>query len=309
MLVIEKNKIEELVKELAKKTNLVDVRKDVLPFKQYFFSPSEETFSFDKNKSKIAPTKKEKEFVVFGLNLRDTEALVQLDEIMKRPQEDSFYFQKRNKATIISIINERGHMPHVGIDLIIERISNNEYKALALTKKGRKITENNFFKERKINSDSTEIKKDETSELGKMLLNPELLRDVITWSWKNYPKIWGELGEKCLGCGICTYVCPLCHCFSMEDTCELTGAKCSRTRKWTACTLPEFAQITGGHDFHPTIKERYYNWFYHKFVRAYNEHGKSQCVACGRCKKHCPAGIDIEKVLLEIVNNFQKSSQ
>jgi ferredoxin len=143
--------------------------------------------------------------------------------------------------------------------------------------------------------------------MRQLLLDPELLANAVEWSWKNSPKIWEDLAERCLGCGICTYVCPLCHCFSIEDRVGLDD-KCSRCRKWDACTLPGFAKIAGGHSFRPTIKERYYNWFYHKFVRAYKEYGKSQCVGCGRCKKYCPAQIDIQEVLKTILEDYKKQN-
>jgi len=136
-----------------------------------------------------------------------------------------------------------------------------------------------------------------------LLLDSELLADAVEWS-RNH-KIWDELAEKCLGCGICTYVCPLCYCFSLEDKVGLDD-KCSRCRKWDACTLPGFSKITGGHDFRPTLKEKYYNWFYHKFVRAYREYGKSQCVGCERCKSQCPAKIDILEVLKTILEDYGK---
>ncbi|MFH0803825.1 MAG: 4Fe-4S dicluster domain-containing protein, partial [Candidatus Tagabacteria bacterium] len=132
--------------------------------------------------------------------------------------------------------------------------------------------------------------------------------------WKNDSAIWEELAGLCLGCGICAYVCPLCYCFSIEDSVGLDGNKYTRCRQWDACTLPRFSQISGalpdgrqGFNFHKTIKERYYNWFFHKFVRAYKEYGKAQCVACGRCQKYCPAKIDIEKVLIEIVKKYEQS--
>jgi len=83
----------------------------------------------------------------------------------------------------------------------------------------------------------------------------------------------------------------------MEDTTSLDGSICTRCRNWDACTLPGFATIAGGHNFRQTVKDRYYNWYHHKFVRAYKEFGRAQCVACGRCQKYCPAGIDIEQVL------------
>ncbi|MFH1979308.1 MAG: 4Fe-4S dicluster domain-containing protein [Patescibacteria group bacterium] len=298
MLVIEKKNLEKLLEELSKKSKTIDVRKNILPVKQYFLPPEEQIF----------PNKKpENEFILFGLSLRETEALIQLDKIMNEPEKDFFYIQKRNLSTIVSIIEEDGHMPHVGIDLILEKLNNNTYKATIVSEKGRRISKNKLFIEKNtpvhINSHSN----NSMPELRKLLRNPELLSKAVEWSWKNYPKIWNELEEQCIGCGICTYVCPLCHCFSIENTCSLGGGACTRKRKWDACTLSGFAQISGGYNFHKTIKERYYNWFYHKFVRGYKEHGKPQCVACGKCKEYCPARIDIEKVLTEIVKKYEES--
>jgi len=323
MLIIEKKKIEELKKKLSEKNNLIDTRKDVLPFKQYFFPPSEETFVFDKESRRLrvgtsTGASGKNSFILFGLNLRETEALIQLDEIMKK---DFFYCQKRNAATIVSITEEDGPLYHVGIDLILEALRQDSgqeiYKAHCMTKKGQKIIRSKLFKEVSGNQyANNQTKQEIMPELRKLLLNPELLKNAVEWSWNpstdsGQDKIWDSLAKKCLGCGICTYVCPLCHCFSTEDRRSLDGAECSKTRRWAACTLPEFSRIAGGlpigrqgHNFHPTLKERYYNWFYHKFVRAYNEYGKSQCVACGKCKKNCPAGISIEEILVKIVEKY-----
>lgn len=307
MLIIQAEKIEKLKEELAEKNTLIDVRKNILPVKQFFLPGTEEIFIYEKNKAR--PAKKPKPFIIFGLNLRDTEALVQLDEIMKKPNPDFFYLQKRNSASIISIIEEDGPLPHTGIDLILEKLNETKYKATALSEKGKKIIKNKFFTTKNINPALiTSTKSTTMPQLRQMLLNPELLKDAVHWSWENYPEIWEKLSEQCLGCGICTYVCPLCYCFSIENNCGLNKQKCTRTRKWTACTLPEFSKIAGGHNFHPTIKERYYNWFYHKFARAYKEYGKAQCVACGQCQKYCPAKIDIEKVLIEIVEKYKNLS-
>jgi predicted aldo/keto reductase-like oxidoreductase len=110
-----------------------------------------------------------------------------------------------------------------------------------------------------------------------------------------------------MGCGICTYVCPLCYCFSNEDEKSFDGEKCQRCRKWDSCILPDFALIAGGKNFRATLKQRYYNWYYHKFVRAYQEFGRSHCVACGRCQSYCPAQIDIYQVLSRIVIDYKKT--
>ena len=28
---------------------------------------------------------------------------------------------------------------------------------------------------------------------------------------------WSELSESCLGCGTCTFVCPTCQCYDVQD--------------------------------------------------------------------------------------------
>ncbi len=280
MLIIEKEKISELAKELSKKAAvfapikrvdgecaferyeegkeiILDYETTVLSIKEFFLPGTEDIFIFNKEKNKISAGKKPEKFIILGLNSRDAEALAQLDEIMAKPNLDYFYFEKRNAAVVMPYETEpRKIMP----------------------------------------------------ELEKLLTDPELLHGAVKWSWKNYPEIWEELKNRCLSCGICTYVCPLCYCFSTDDASDLNGLNCRRCRYWTACTLPEFAKITGGYNFHKTLKERYYNWYYHKFVRAYKEYGKSQCVACGRCQKYCPAKIDMETELIKIVEKYKAQS-
>jgi sulfhydrogenase subunit beta (sulfur reductase) len=314
MLVIEKEKINEWVKELAKKTPVfVPVRRhnpeesifeefnpeteldlDYLPsvrsIKEFFLPAQEETFVFNIKKRKVSESSKPGRFIIFGLNDRDLEAMVQLDEIMSKPIEDYFYFQKRSQATIVGLIN----------------INETQYEVGILNDKD-KLAKSKFLKEIAEASKAAAENPGPMPELKKLLLDPELISEAVAWSWKNDSAVWDELASLCLGCGICTYVCPLCYCFFIEDKTALSGKISSRCRVWDACTLPKFAQISGGFNFHKTIKERYYNWYFHKFVRAYKEYGKSQCVACGRCQKYCPAKIDIEKYLVRIVDDYKKA--
>lgn len=303
-LVIEKKQIKDWLRELRKKDAVIDVRKSVLPPKKYFFPVREKIFVLDRKRGKLVSSEpKTKKMILFGLSLADLEAMTQLDEIMEKPQQDFFYWQKRKKTTLIGLSDEPIGIPPGG-DLILEKINQNQYRLFILTKKGRSVVKSRFFKK----IAKPRIIKYPTKEKSfkKLLLDSEFLAEAVEWSWKGKPEIWEKLKRKCLGCGICTYVCPLCHCFLIEDKVSLDDNESSRCRQWDACTLPRFAQIAGGHNFHPTIKERYYNWYYHKFVRAYREYGKSQCVACGRCWNYCPAKIDIREVLSEIIEGYQK---
>jgi len=335
MLIIEKQNISEWLDGLTKKMPVfAPVRREIngaeesvfgefkpetkidfdyLPtvrsIKEFFLPEKENIFVFDKRRNKIAESPAPKKFALFGLNGRDIEALAQLDEIMAKPDQDFFYFQKRSAATIIGLLRE-SEKTVSGCDLILSKINQGQYEIIVLTEKGRKLVKNKLFKNEPAIITSGGSKSDEIMpQLSELLKDPELLADSVKWSWRQDYAIWEELGNLCLGCGICTYICPLCYCFSSEDSVGLDNNQCIRARQWDACTLPRFAQISGGCNFHKTIKERYYNWYYHKFVRAYEEYGKSQCVACGRCQKYCPAKIDIEKYLIRIVENYKKSRQ
>ena len=281
----------------------------LLSVKEFFLPPKEDIFVFNEKKDAVSAAPKPKPFIIFGLNSRDLEALVQLDEIMTKPNPDYFYLQKRATATIVGLINEPVKIPLNG-DLILAKINEEQYEAIPLTDKGKNLTKNKIFKNEVGIITSAGPKSAELEimpRLRKLLYDPELISDAISWSWRNDPGVWDELEALCLGCGICTYVCPLCYCFSIEDSVGLDEKECKRCRQWDACTLPKFSRISGGFNFHKTIRERYYNWYFHKFVRAYKEYGKSQCVACGRCQKYCPAKIDIEKYIVRIVNNYKNA--
>lgn len=318
MLVINEHKIGDFLKALEKEYKVYDVRQHPphggLPFKKYFFPPTEETFTSEK-KGSVKTVKFADKFVVFGLGITQLEALTYLDEIMSKPVEDYFYWQRRNNSAVIGLIKENTDaMP--GGDVVLQDTGDGNLKVFTNTDKGRALIKKykTFFAEtadastdRQGLSNDTEalpVSEQWSKTMRDILLDAELLANAVEWSKTH--KIWDEMATTCLGCGVCTYTCPLCHCFSVEDKIDLTG-KCSRCRKWDACTLPEFAAIAGGHNFRPTIKERYYNWFYHKFVRGYKEYGKPQCVGCGHCKKYCPAGIDILEILKTILGDYKKS--
>ncbi|MEE9543446.1 MAG: 4Fe-4S dicluster domain-containing protein [Thermodesulfobacteriota bacterium] len=300
------SRIKAFLTLLQESYTLYDVRDDPFSPKRYLIPPIETTFTHNKATGKTAVPKGPGPFVLFGLSLRELEALTYLDEIMRTPEEDFYYSRRREKAVLVGITEESFEAAPGG-DLLLRKVEDDLYEPLALTPKGRKILKSasRLLTSTVTPSAKKRNKKNPTMKrLRKLLKDPELLKDAVEWSWKGAPSIWKRLENECMGCGICTYVCPLCHCFSTEESLNLTGDCSSRCRTWTACTLPDFSAVAGGHKFHNSIKTRYYNWYFHKFVRAYLEFGKSQCTACGRCQKECPARIDIEKVLIEIVKAY-----
>jgi ferredoxin len=119
---------------------------------------------------------------------------------------------------------------------------------------------------------------------------PPHVREVLQSNLEH--RIWDEIGERCLGCGNCTLVCPTCFCCNVEDTTDLSGAVAERRRCWDSCFTIEFSYIHGG-SIRRSVGARYRQWITHKLANWWDQFGQSGCVGCGRCITWCPVGIDI----------------
>ncbi|MBT8339803.1 MAG: 4Fe-4S dicluster domain-containing protein [Desulfatitalea sp.] len=107
--------------------------------------------------------------------------------------------------------------------------------------------------------------------------------------------IWEDIAFACINCGTCTFSCPTCWCFDIQD--EAQGNKGVRMRNWDSCMFPLFTMHTTGHNPRDTKVKRTRQRFMHKlkyFVDKYN--AGIMCVGCGRCVRQCPVNIDIRKV-------------
>ena len=117
--------------------------------------------------------------------------------------------------------------------------------------------------------------------------------------WFNSPA-WSELSESCLGCGTCTFVCPTCQCYDVQDF--DTGKEIKRFRCWDSCMYSDFTMMAHGNN-RTTQMQRYRQRFMHKL--AYfpaNNDGMFSCVGCGRCVDKCPTNLNI----LKVIKAFQK---
>lgn len=112
--------------------------------------------------------------------------------------------------------------------------------------------------------------------------------------------VWQQWGDRCLGCGACSSVCPTCYCYGVEETVDVSLRKARKTKMLYSCNIVDFAEVAGGHNFRPERSTRLKYRYYHKhrgFVEAYEE---SLCVGCGRCGEACPAGITVPEVIASV---------
>jgi ferredoxin len=114
---------------------------------------------------------------------------------------------------------------------------------------------------------------------------------------------WEDIAFSCINCGTCTFSCPTCWCFDIQD--EVHGKSGVRMKNWDSCMFPIFTVHTTGHNPRDAKAQRVRQRFMHKlkyFVDKYD--AGIMCVGCGRCVRQCPVNIDIRRVC-EQMNSFK----
>jgi sulfhydrogenase subunit beta (sulfur reductase) len=104
---------------------------------------------------------------------------------------------------------------------------------------------------------------------------------------------WYDVQQSCLGCGVCTYLCPTCHCFDIVDEVQ----RRQRVRNWDTCMFRIYSQEASGYNPRPTNVERTRQRIMHKYAYFPENHGAIGCTGCGRCVRHCPVDLDIRTVI------------
>jgi len=118
---------------------------------------------------------------------------------------------------------------------------------------------------------------------------------------------WEEIAFACINCGTCTYLCPTCWCFDIQD--ENYGKNGVRIRNWDSCMYPLFTKHTTGHNPRGDKVQRVRQRFMHKLKYFVDKYEKGiMCTGCGRCVRQCPVNIDIRAVC-EQMNNYQPAPQ
>jgi formate hydrogenlyase subunit 6/NADH:ubiquinone oxidoreductase subunit I len=116
--------------------------------------------------------------------------------------------------------------------------------------------------------------------------------------------VWEYLGNKCIMCGGCAFVCPTCTCFNVYDE-ETQPGSGTRARSWDACLYGGFTREASGHNPRHTQALRLRRRHEHKLLY-YNETDIQSalcgCVGCGRCSDFCPVHIGTLEVAKAITN-------
>ena len=110
-------------------------------------------------------------------------------------------------------------------------------------------------------------------------------------------KTWEEIGNRCLECGGCTYVCPACTCFTVTDR-QVGPNEFERVRVWDACALSGFTRMAGGFNPRRAVHDRRNRRFFRKLAHYFIQRELSMaCVGCGRCAAVCHGDVGMPTVV------------
>jgi len=136
-------------------------------------------------------------------------------------------------------------------------------------------------------------------------VSTDKLKDKVLLELYDAP-FWEEEAFSCINCGTCTYVCPTCWCFDVQD--EVQGKSGIRMRNWDSCMFPLFTHHASGHNPRHNNYERLRQRFMHKLKYYVDKYDSGiQCVGCGRCIRMCPVNIDIRRIC-DKMNSFDVKS-
>jgi ferredoxin len=282
----------------------LDLENQPVISKKVVFPQNEPLFSYDR-KGTVTETDLNagKDTIVFGIRPCDARSFTLLDPVFEGDVPDPYYLTRRSKAVLVGIActdpfvncfcTSIGGNPfgREGLDLLFIDCDD-AYAVEVVTDRGKDITDKtSSLLSPAVPEDSIQMAQlaqessDKISRHVDLSGLPEKLASLF-----EHP-IWKEFALKCIGCGICTYSCPTCYCFDMQD--ETTINRGRRVRTWDSCMFPEYTLHASGHNPRPSRTERFRNRLYHKFKFNQDNFGAYSCVGCGRCISLCPVNIDL----------------
>lgn len=284
-----------------------DFTRTALSAREHFMPKTETLFTIEigpDGKAVLHETKLERPRVFFGIRPCDARGLRVLDAVMLGQEPaDVYYAQRRENTTLVGLAcpqmwedcfcNSVGGAPDAAddVDILLTQVEGG-FAVQIVTEKGEKLAAGMGLQEV------------EGLELLQPKLNePFALPTEQQWLASFNDVYWQRVGDRCLSCRICTYVCPTCRCFDVRDETVVTptGERIvRRVRAWDSCQGVNYRVQAGGANPRANLEQRLRNRFYCKYYYVPIDYAADGCVGCGRCVTACPVNIDIREVLQDL---------
>lgn len=309
--------------EVEDPSNLVlNYPTSVLPPKQYLLPPRETLFTYTDSGRQIEANIESTPTVLLGVHTCDMHAIRLLDKVQNNGFADQHYQAHRQNTYLVSIECLKPCMEHsfcksmgtltVTEDFDLHMTELGDIYAMEVGSEKGEALLNDFEQV----WDATD---EDYQMLSQVLMEkwPQFsyqlefdvteLPDILNISQKS--SYWRELGERCLGCGMCTKVCPTCYCFDVKDEAGLALDNGQRVRTWDSCQVEEFALVAGGHNFRAKNALRQRHRFMRKGKYQFDAFGIVGCVGCGRCAQACLVHITPVETFNELYRRSQSTEK
>jgi len=280
-----------------------------LPVKRLFFPQSEVTCVLRDGQLVALPPPDEKT-VLFGVRPCDAQALPYLTKIFSDEKyEDPYYLKRRENAVIVSLAchtpcstcfcTSLGGSPagRAGCDILAFDLGH-ELLLEAETEKGKALlaAHEALFAAPTDAQVTAAAEQGAAAEASMAKIETDGITEKADQAFD--APLWEEIAARCVACGVCTYLCPTCHCFGFAD--EQVGNRTQRVKCQDACMFPLFTLEASGHNPRTTQGQRLRQRIMHKFSYTVKNVGEIFCVGCGRCVLYCPVNIDLREIIEEV---------
>lgn len=296
--------------EILNEKNLTDIVYDkarpVEPFKIFLFP----------FKEKVVPEIENfQEFVVLGVNSCDLKGIEILDKVFKEGEyKDPNYEKRKANILIISLDCKEPYptcfcslvgvnpYPSKDFDLNLSKIGNGFIVEIG-SEEGLKFLDNDsrFYKANDTQIKILEEERERTIEKVKKINENFKIKELENLKGMFHKEYWQKIEDikNCVSCGSCTFNCPTCVCFLLEDISKNEIFK--KVKIWDSCQFPGYARMASGATPRPSLFERYANRLLCKYWYMKENFKIFGCTGCGRCINGCIGKIDKRKVIDEVL--------
>ena len=258
---------------------------------------------------------------VIGIRPCDVKAFILVRKNFDTPEyQDPYWIRAYEATTFVGLACESpcntcfcitagcGPYHEEGLDLLLMD-AGDHFLAKVISDDGEKLLADAGW-DTEVNTDEAakqiEAKKQAAEAKITSFVTADRLKEMDTVELYN-ASFWEEVAFACINCGTCTYVCPTCWCFDIQD--ENRGKSGMRMRNWDSCMYPLFTLHGSGHNPRDTKIQRVRQRFMHKLKYYVDKYDNGiQCVGCGRCVRLCPVNIDIRRVC-DMMNSYGSSEK
>lgn len=295
----------------AAKNIVLDDTDTVISPKDIFFPQLESCFEFVDGL--IHETVESSPKLLFGVRACDLKGILFADDFYKRNFQDKYYLSriksrlivvkgclKAPRETCFCASAKTGPFADGGYDLQLVEFLDFYFVEIG-SRKGDEFVKKHekFFKSpaNTVNEDAAQVKLKASESVE---LKVEFQKALELMAKDNFipEENYKRIGERCIYCGACVYVCPTCTCFNVFDNVKDKDGQ--RLRNWDACVFEGYTRETSGHNPRKEKWLRASRRYEHKLKYDYMVTGTSGCVGCGRCLASCPVKIGVSKFIQEI---------